>query len=75
MLILRTIRARKLTQVEAARIIGETQPNVSNIMGGKLKAFSVARLMKHLRALGKDLELRVTDAPASRNLGQLKVVG
>jgi len=75
LLIRRTLRDRGLTQIEAARLMGETQPNVSNIIGGKLKAFSVERLMKHLGTLGKDLELRVTDMPKSRTQGQLRVVG
>lgn len=67
------LRARGLTQAEAARLIGETRPNMSKLLGGKFEAFSVARLMRHLRALGLDLELRLSDAPQG-GTGSIRVV-
>ncbi len=70
-----TIQKKGLTQAQTAELLGESQPNVSMIVGGKLRPFSADRLMKHLTALGKDVELRIKDAPKSRSRGHLKVVG
>lgn len=72
--ILEAIRTQGLTQAQAAEMIGESQPNVSLIVGGKLRTFSAERLMKLLTALGKDVELRIMDAPAGQDRGRISVV-
>jgi predicted XRE-type DNA-binding protein len=64
------IRERKLTQAKAAKLLGTTQPTVSDLMRGKLQLFSLERLISFLRALGDEVELvikpgaRGTDKPA-----------
>jgi predicted XRE-type DNA-binding protein len=55
-MIYHVIDARGWTQKHAAKVLGITQPDVSNMINGRLKNFSVERLI-HL--LGK-LEQRVT---------------
>ena len=45
------LAARKMTQAEAARLLGVNQPKVSALKGYKLEGFSVERLMHFATAL------------------------
>ena len=42
------IQQRGLTQKEAAALLGETQPHISQLMRGQLKGLSVERLIRFL---------------------------
>ena len=68
------IRARRLTQARAARILKIDQPKVSRLLRGRLSGFSTERLMHFLTLLGRDIEIVVKTAPRSRRLGRLRVV-
>jgi predicted XRE-type DNA-binding protein len=68
------IRARRLTQACAARILKIDQPKVSRLMRGRLSGFSTERLMHFLTLLGRDIEIVVKTAPRSRRQGRLRVV-
>lgn len=68
------IRANGWTQAEAARRMGTSQPKVSQIMGGKLAGFGSDRLLKYVRALDCDIEIRITRKPADRKHGTMNVV-
>jgi predicted XRE-type DNA-binding protein len=57
--IYRLIKARGLTQAQAAEILGIQQPRVSALMRNRAGAFSVERLMDFLTALGQDVEITV----------------
>ena len=59
MQIYQNIKSRKLTQAEAAEILGVDQPKVSNIIRGKLSKYSIDRLMRFLRILGNDIEILI----------------
>jgi predicted XRE-type DNA-binding protein len=50
---------RKLTQAEAARVLGVNQPKVSALRGYKLEGFSVERLMRFATALGQDVVIEI----------------
>ncbi len=54
-----TIKAKKLTQKEAAKIMKTDQPHVSDILRGKLSRFTIDRLLRCLLALGKDVEIKI----------------
>jgi len=54
------IEERGLTQREAARLLGASQPTVSNLVRGRLSGFSLDRLLRFLNALGAAVEIRVT---------------
>jgi len=69
--IYRTIKGRKLTQVQAGEILGIKQPHVSSLMRGQSGAFSVERLMDFLTALGHDIEIAVT--PSRKEHGKMSV--
>ena len=56
----RVIKARGLTQAQAAEILGLDQPKVSAIASGRLDGFSTDRLMRFLNELGCDVEISVS---------------
>ena len=67
------ITGRHLTQAAAAELLGTTQPNVSNLVNGRLEGFSLERLARFLNALDRDVEIVVKRRPASRKPGRLRV--
>ena len=67
----KAIQARHLTQVEAAKRMGLTQPKVSEMMRGNFSNLSERRLMDCLTRLGYDIEIQVR--PAQLAIGQLSV--
>ncbi|MFT4101660.1 MAG: helix-turn-helix transcriptional regulator [Burkholderiaceae bacterium] len=62
--IVKAIRERGLTQAEAARRMGLTQPKVSALLHGKFSNFSERKLMDCLTRLGYDIEIRVRASDA-----------
>jgi predicted XRE-type DNA-binding protein len=62
----RTIRALGLTQQQAARKVGTTQPELSKILGGKFSEVSLERLMRLLAALGHRIEIKIGGARAKK---------
>jgi predicted XRE-type DNA-binding protein len=65
---------RKLSQAEAAGILGVSQPKVSALRNYKLAGFSVERLMNLLTALGQDVEIVIRQKPRSRKAARISVV-
>lgn len=55
----RLIEARKLTQTAAAKRIGIGQPDLSNVLRGRFRGYSVERLMRMLTAFDQDVEITV----------------
>jgi predicted XRE-type DNA-binding protein len=68
------IRQRGLTQVEAARVLGLTQPKVSAMLRGQFRGFSERRLIDCLTSLGRDVQIVIKEAPRRRAEGKLTVV-
>ena len=68
------IRARRLTQTHAARLLGIDQPKISRLLRGQLSGFSAERLMHFLTLLGRDVEIVVKRAPRTRRQGHVRVV-
>jgi len=71
--IIREIQRRRLTQGQAATILGIDQPKVSALKQGKLSGFSIERLMRFLLLLGRDIEITVKEKANSRSAAKLKV--
>jgi predicted XRE-type DNA-binding protein len=65
---------RKLSQAEAAKVLGVTQPKVSALRHYKLAGFSVERLMNLLTAVDQDVEIVIRRKPRSRKAGRISVV-
>ena len=70
----RIIKARKLTQRAAAKLMGIDQPKVSHVLTGRLAGYSTERLMGFLTALGRDVEIVVRTPPRRRRQGRLRVI-
>ncbi len=60
------ISDRKLTQVQAARLLNVSQPKVSALVRGNLVGFSTDRLIRFLKALDRDVEIIIKPKPARR---------
>jgi predicted XRE-type DNA-binding protein len=54
------VKQKKLTQEQAATLMGIDQPKVSKIIRGILSEFTLERLMKYLVLLGYDIEIKPT---------------
>lgn len=58
----RLIEQKKLTQIEAAKLLEIDQPKVSLLAQGKLSGFSLERLFRFLNILGQDITIKVSTA-------------
>ncbi len=65
---------RKLSQAEAAKVLGVTQPKVSALRNYKLAGFSVERLMEFLTALNQDVEIMIRPRANRRKSGHISVL-
>jgi predicted XRE-type DNA-binding protein len=65
---------RKLSQADAAKVLGVTQPKVSALRHYKLAGNSVERLMNLLTALDQDVEIVIRRKPRSRKSARISVV-
>lgn len=54
------VKKRRLKQAEAARLFGVKQPDVSKMLRGEFRQFSVERLMRFLVALDQNVAIVVT---------------
>lgn len=68
------IKNRRLRQVEAAKLLGIPQPQVSNLLRGRTSGFSVQRLSMLLARLGKGVTIVVSDVPHRAGLPRIPVV-
>ena len=61
------IRDRGLTQEQAAELLGVRQPDVSDLMRGKLGRFSRIRLERFLNALDMEIRIQVGPRPTGKD--------
>jgi predicted XRE-type DNA-binding protein len=66
-IIAQALRARRLTQTAAAKILGIDQPKVSELLRGRLTRFSTERLLLFLLRLGRDVDIVVGGDSVSRS--------
>lgn len=69
--IYKLLKERGLRQREAAKLLGTSQPRVSELMRGRSGAFSASRLMEFLTALDQDVEITVR--PKREREGKISV--
>ncbi|MDQ2798507.1 MAG: helix-turn-helix domain-containing protein [Armatimonadota bacterium] len=55
----RLIKERRLTQKQAAKLMGLTLPDVSDLLRGRLDGFTLDHLFRCLDALGQEIEIIV----------------
>src|SRR5579884_1297931 len=53
------ITERRLTQVQAAKLLGLDQPKVSALVRGRVAGYSIDRLFRFLNALGQRVEINI----------------
>ena len=66
------VRRRGLTQTEAARLLGLSQPDVSRLLRGDFRQYSLERLLRLLTTLGRDVDI-VIRRPRSADGGRLRI--
>ena len=67
------IKQQRLTQKAAAGRMGVSQPDVSKILKGQFRAYSVERLIRFLNALGQDVEITVKKPMRKKARGKVSV--
>jgi predicted XRE-type DNA-binding protein len=68
------IRRRKLTQIQAAELLGIPQPKLSGLLRGQFRGISESKMLECLTRLGRDIEIVIKSAPRSRTEGHVTVV-
>ena len=68
----RIVRERGLKQVETARLLGLSQPDVSRLLRGNFREYSMERLLRLLTALGQDVNIVIRES-RSEQPGRLSV--
>jgi predicted XRE-type DNA-binding protein len=68
----RLIGERKLTQSQAAELLGVDQPKISALVRGRLSGFTLERLLRFLTDLDCDVEITVRPAK-KKGQGQIAV--
>ncbi|MDE0149990.1 MAG: helix-turn-helix transcriptional regulator [Rhodospirillaceae bacterium] len=66
------VRRRGITQAEAGRMLGLSQPDVSRLLRGDFREYSLERLLRLLTVLGRDIDI-VIRQPRSTGGGRLRV--
>ena len=60
------IRERRLKQVDAAKLLGLSQPDVSRLLRGSFREYSMERLLRLLTALGRDVHIVIRESHSER---------
>jgi len=68
------IKHRHLSQQQAAEILGMTQPKLSNMLRGRFRGISEAKMMECLARLGRDVQIVVSLARDKQHGGRIEVV-
>lgn len=68
------IKARRLNQTKAAAVLGLTQPKLSNMLRGKFRGISEAKMLECLARLGRDVQIVVGAPRARQAAGRVEVV-
>ena len=68
------IKLRKLTQTQAASLLGMTQPKLSNMLRGRFRGISEAKMLECMTLLGRDVQIVVKPVSRSRKTGHGSVL-
>jgi predicted XRE-type DNA-binding protein len=66
------LQKRRLTQVQAAEILGVDQPKISALVCGRLSRFSMERLMQFLLVLGRDIAITIKPRQRVRSISRVR---
>lgn len=62
----KAIKKKRLTQTQAAKILGISQPKLSELLSGRFRGYSVERLIQFLNELGQDVDIVIKAKPRNR---------
>lgn len=68
------LEKKRVTQLQAAQLLGIDQPKVSKLLRGQLREFSTERLFRFLTALDQDVEIVIRRKPHSRRQARVSVI-
>ena len=68
-----TLQDRKLTQTEAARVTGVSQPDLSRMLKGQFRDVSVERIMRMLTKLGCEVDIVVKPQGRKRAFAAIRL--
>ena len=69
------IEAHKLTQKQAADILGMTQPKLSNLLNGRFRGISEAKMMDCITCLGRDVRIIIgQEHPSRKRRGKIEIL-
>jgi len=69
--IARAIKARRLTQIDAAELLGIDQSKISRITRGQFRGVSKAKLLELVAKLGHDVKIMI--GPVRRRAGKIEL--
>lgn len=67
------IKLRKMTQMQAAEVLGMPQPKLSNMLRGQFRGISEAKMLECLTRLGRDVQIVVKTPSKARKIGLVSV--
>ncbi|MCW5600439.1 XRE family transcriptional regulator [Nitrosomonas sp.] len=56
------LKNNKMTQTQAAKLLGVTQPRVSDLVRGRIDLFSLESLVDMITSIGLEVEISIKDA-------------
>ena len=68
------ITQRRLTQMEAALVLGMPQPKLSKLLRGQFHGVSETKMLECLNKLGRDIQIVVRKANREKRIGRTSVV-
>lgn len=68
------IKLRKMTQIQAASLLGMPQPKLSNMLRGRFRGISETKMLECLTLLGRDVQIVIKSASRSRRTGHVSVL-
>jgi predicted XRE-type DNA-binding protein len=57
------LQRNRYTQAQLGKVLGEYQPNISNLLQGRISQFSIDKLVYYVTRLGLKTEMRVNTQP------------
>jgi predicted XRE-type DNA-binding protein len=68
------IKDRRMTQVQAAELLGMPQPKLSNMLRGRFRGISEAKMLDCLTKLGRDVQIVIKTTSRLRKTGRVSVL-
>jgi len=68
------IKNRRLTQQQAADVLGIAQPKLSQLLRGQFRGVSEAKMLNGLSRLGQDVQILIAPTQLRQPVGQIRVL-